>query len=435
MSLNEDSIAGVVHDTRMKTLMNEKDLISLDQVAQFLDGTQAVAFTVLSDKDDRYKWIQRTLIRFEYDKLKRPGKGLITRYLIKISGYSRQQLTRLIAQYRQGGQLVRRHRATHGFSRRYTNDDIQLIAYLDELHDQPNGFALKKLCERAYCLFNDSAYERLATISVAHLYNLRKSKVYQRCRMVYTKMQSKASEIGERRKPAPQGLPGYIRIDSVHQGDLDKRKGVYHINAVDDVTQMEIVVTVERISEHFLLPALEEMLALFPFKIRGFHSDNGSQYINKRVAEMLAKLNVEFTKSRPRHCNDNALAECKNGHIIRKQFGHGHIPQHCATQMNEFNRRYLNPHINYHRPCFFPETITDAKGKQRKIYPYKNMMTPYEKLKSLPDAEQCLKSTLSFAILDKVAYEITDNQSAKRLQKARKQLFKTIHEQGWANIK
>jgi hypothetical protein len=161
----------------------------------------------------------------------------------------------------------------------------------------------------------------------------------------------------------------------------------------------------------------------------------GSEYINKRVAEMLAKLNVEFTKSRPRHCNDNALAECKNGHIIRKQFGHGHIPQHYATQMNEFNRRYLNPHINYHRPCFFPETITDAKGKQRKIYPYKNMMTPYEKLKSLPDAEQCLKSTLSFAILDKVAYEITDNQSAKRLQKARKQLFKTIHEQGWANIK
>jgi hypothetical protein len=297
-------------------------------------------------------------------------------------------LTRLIAQYRQGGKLVRRHRATHGFSRRYTNDDIQLIAYLDELHDQPNGFALKKLCERAYCLFNDSAYERLATISVAHLYNLRKSKVYQRCRMVYTKTQSKASQIGERRKHAPQGLPGYIRIDSLHQGDLDKRKGVYCIDAVDDVTQMEIVLTVERISEHFLLPALEEMLALLPFKIRGFHSDNGSEYINKRVAEMI-----------------------------------------------EFNRRYLNPHINYHRPCFFPETITDAKGKQSKIYPYKNMMTPYEKLKSLPDAEQYLKSTLSFAILDKVAYEITDNQSAKRLQKARKQLFKTIHEQGWANIK
>ena len=73
--------------------MNEKDLISFDQVAQFLDGTQAVAFMVLSNKQDRYKWIQRTLIRFDYDKLKLKlkgkDKGLIVRYLIKISGYSR----------------------------------------------------------------------------------------------------------------------------------------------------------------------------------------------------------------------------------------------------------------------------------------------------------------------------------------------------------
>ena len=415
--------------------MNEKDLVSLDQVAHFLDGTQAVAFTVLSDKNDRYKWIQRTLIRFNYGALKRSEKGLIMQYLIKISGYSRQQLTRLIRQYCNGGKLVRRQRTTHGFSRRYTNQDIQLIAQLDERHDQPNGYALKKLCERAYGLFGEMEYQRLATISVAHLYNLRKSKVYQRCRIVHTKTKSKASEIGERRKPAPLGNPGYIRIDSVHQGDLDKRKGVYHVNAVDDVTQMEIVVTVERISEHYLIPALEQMLSLFPFIIKGFHSDNGSEYINKRVAKMLEKLNVEFTKSRPRHSNDNALAECKNGHVIRKQFGHGHIPQHYATQMNEFNRRYLNPHINYHRPCLYPETITDATGKQRKTYPYKNMMTPYEKLKSLPNSEQCLKPTLSFAILDKVAYEITDNQSAERLQKARKQLFKTINEQGWASIR
>ena len=105
--------------------MNEKDLISIDQVVHFLDGTQAVAFRVLSSKDDRYKWIQRTLIRFDYDQLKRREKGFIMQYLIKISGYSRQQLTRLIAQYRNGGKLIRRQRTTHGFSRRYTNNDIQ----------------------------------------------------------------------------------------------------------------------------------------------------------------------------------------------------------------------------------------------------------------------------------------------------------------------
>lgn len=409
--------------------MTEKDLKTIEQVEQFLDGTQPVAFQVLGNKDERYKWIQRTLIRFDYDTAKRSAKGIIMRYLIKISGYSRQQLTRLIKQYRTRGRITHRQRTTNGFSRRYTNSDIELIAQLDELHDQPNGKALKKLCERAFCLFDDQAYERLSTISVGHLYNLRKSKVYRRCRLVVKKTKPRASDIGERRKPTPYGKPGYIRIDSVHQGDLDKRKGVYHINAVDEVTQMEVIVTVERISENYLIPALDQIVLCFPFLLLGFHSDNGSEYVNRHVAKMLDNLNCEFTKSRSRKSNDNALVECKNGHIIRKMFGHAHIPQRFATLMNELNKRYLNPHINYHRPCLFAETITDNKGKQRKTYPYKNMMTPYEKFKSIPESEKYLKPTLSFAILDKVAYEITDNQSAERLQKARKKLFKTIHEQ------
>jgi hypothetical protein len=92
--------------------------------------------------------------------------------------------------------------------------------------------------------------------------------------------------------------------------------------------------------------------------------------------------------------------------------------------MNDFNRRYLNPHINNHRPCFFPETITDAKGKQRKTYPYNNVMTPYEKLKLLPHSEHCLKPGLSFAILDTVAYETSDNLTAKQLQKHVNNLLK-----------
>ena len=134
----------------------------------------------------------------------------------------------------------------------------------------------------------------------------------------------------ERRKPCPYGQPGYLRIDSVHQGVLDGRKGLYHINAVDAVTQMEVAACVEKISERFLIPALEQMFEFLPFVILGFHSDNGSEYVNKTVAKLLKKLHVEFTKSRARHSNDNALVECKNGHVIRKQFGHAHIPQHYA---------------------------------------------------------------------------------------------------------
>lgn len=108
------------------------------------------------------------------------------------------------------------------------------------------------------------------------------------------------------------------------------------------------------------------MLEFFPFKIKGFHLDNGSEYINKKVAELLEKLRIEFIKSRARHSNDNALAESKNASIIRKTLGCIHIPQRHAELLNKFNQRYLNPHINYHRPCLFPQTVVDKKKARRK---------------------------------------------------------------------
>ena len=182
----------------------------------------------------------------------------------------------------------------------------------------PAARLVKKLCERACEVFGQTEYTSLASISVSHLYNLRKSTPYTRQRRHFEKTQPKPSKIGERRKPQPNGQPGYIRIDTVHQGDLDKHKGVYHINAVDEVTQFEVVCSVEKISERYLIPALEQLLETFPFTVLGFHSDNGSEYINKRVAELLEKLRIEFTKSRSRHSNDNALAESKNGAVSQK---------------------------------------------------------------------------------------------------------------------
>ena len=168
--------------------------------------------------------------------------------------------------------------------------------------------------------------------------------------------------IGERRAPQPDGHPGYLRIDSVHQGDEDGVKGVYHINVVDCVTQWEGVATCERLSEAYLLPVIEALLDNFPFSIRGFHADNGSEY-NHRVARLLEKLRIEFTKSRPRHSNDNGLAETKNGAVVRKCFGYSHIPQRFATQINAFCAAHLNPYLNLHRPCLFAEEHHCAKGK------------------------------------------------------------------------
>ena len=100
--------------------------------------------------------------------------------------------------------------------------------------------------------------------------------------------------------------------------------------------------------------------------------------------------------------------------------------------VDDFPESILNPYINYHRPSFFPETITDGKGRERKVYRYENMMTPYDKLKSLPDAGNYLKAGLSFEILDKDAYRLSDNHAADQLQKARQKLFNTINNgQDW----
>ena len=279
--------------------MKTEELTTIEHLSNFLEGTQAVAFTISSDKDKRYRWLQRELVRFDYLSLNKPDKGIVIRYLLKVTGYSRQQLTRLIAQYRKTGRLSRQQRTTAGFKRRYTDRDIRLLAEMDEPHDTPCGHAIKKLCERAYQVFGQSDYETLAGISVSHLYNLRQSNAYQRQRRTFEKTRPKSSTIGERRKPCSNGQPGYIRIDTVHQGDLDKQKGVYHINAVDEVTQFEVVCCIERISERYLIPALEQLRETFPFVVQGFHSDNGSEYINRKVAKLLEKLRIEFTKSRP----------------------------------------------------------------------------------------------------------------------------------------
>ena len=157
------------------------------------------------------------------------------------------------------------------------------------------------LLKRAWEVFGDARFERLAGLSNGHLYNVRRSTGYVRRMGRKEVTRSAQVTIAERRRPRPEGLPGYLQVDSVHQGDLDKVKGVYHIDVVDAFTQYQFMGSAERIAEHYLLPVLESLLEAFPFRVRGFHSDNGSEYVNHRVAELLEKLRVEeFTKSRPR---------------------------------------------------------------------------------------------------------------------------------------
>lgn len=409
--------------------MKLDNLKTIAQLEDFLSGNQPIAFAVATTKDERYAFVESILKQFHYKQLKRCDKGVVIQFLLKLSGYSRQQLTRMIKQYVEKNYIQRHQKKINGFEKVYTREDILLLVEMDKRHDTPNGFMIKKLCERAFHTFDEKNYERLSKISMSHIYNLRKSSTYKNQRHNYEKIKSnKCVHIGERRKPRANGQPGYIRIDTVHQGDFDGCKGVYHINAVDEVTQFEIVMSVEKISESYLIPVLKLLIESFPFKIINFHSDNGSEYINAMVAKLLNKLKIEMTKSRPRTSTDNALAEGKNASIVRKIFGYSHIPQHYATIINEFNVTALNPYVNYHRPCLYSTTITDTKGKQKKKYRYKDMDTPYEKLKSIPDAKKYLKEGMTFEKLDDIARAMTDNQAADYLQMQRKLLFKYIDE-------
>src|SRR5437016_3881304 len=385
--------------------MKNGERLSLEQVRAFLKASEEFRFEA-SKRKEVYDWVTRTLVEHEYHGQTREAKGVLRQYVGKMTGLSRAQVTRLIGRYQQSGMVKERGYRRNRFARRYTPADIEQLAAVDEAHETLSGPATQKIVYREFYEYGDERYRRLSTISVPHIYNLRKSRAYRDRKICYQKTRPVRVRIGERRRPDPQGRPGYLRIDTVHQGDLDGIKGVYHIHAVDEVTQWQVVGATAQISEAWLMPVLEGMLQQFPFRIRGFHSDNGSEFINHTVAQLLHKLLVEQTKSRPRHSNDNGLAESKNGWVIRKHIGYGHIGSAHAEAFDQFYRQHFNPYLNFHRPCGVPEVTVTAKGKEKRMYRW--YATPWEILRQLPGLAGFLRAELTADQLQKAATAKSD---------------------------
>lgn len=407
--------------------MNDSHITSVAQLAELIKAAESLGVERVKrhdSKEEVYTWMTDMLVRMRYAHLKRKEKGIVRRYLMCYSGYTESHVDTLIAQYKDKGKIVRAKRTQPSFERIYTRADIKLLAEVADAYEHQNGKALRRAMWEMYHIYGDERFERLAALSVAHLYNLKKTPTFKDAALTYTKTRPTPVSIGERKKPYPEGKPGYIRVDSVHQGDRDKEKGVYHITLVDEVTQHEITVCVEGISEEFLLPALEEALNSFPFMILNFHSDNGSEYINKQVARLLEKMRISQTKSRPRHSNDNALAEGKNAAVVRKHMGRLYIPKRHAPLINEFYKKHLNPFVNCHRPCAYPDEVVDAKGKITKVY--NEYQVPVQKLLSLPDVEQYLREGVTKESLEKEYRRRPHLEAATAMQKAKRQLFKQI---------
>jgi len=413
----------------MMLIMDDTNITTLEQIRQVLANPRGIAFKG-RDKAQRYAWIEVVLKRLNYFELKRGEKGLINAYLRRLSGISRAQITRLIGRFLRDGTIRTLRARRNRFHAKYMRVDHELLARTDNAHGRLSGPATKKILERQYVVYGDKRFSRLKNISVAHIYRLRISRVYREHAQTLAKTRSVNRAIGQRRKPDPQGRPGYLRVDTVHQGDLDGEKGVYHVNIVDEVTQWEIVICVAAISEAHLGPLLEAALMLFPFMIVNFHSDNGSEFINWTVAKILNRLLAEQTKSRSGRTNDNALIESKNGSVIRKHMGYSHIDQAFAPLIDRFYLEHFNAYLNFHRPCAFATITIDDKGRRRKKY--ETYETPFERLKSIvkvmsPKATRaCLREGVTLASLEKIAAAQSDNAAAEAMQTALRGLFKRL---------
>ena len=400
---------------------------SIDQIEKFLNTNKELGIDLeISLTKDKYYFIKKVLLKFQYAKLDKNEKHIILKYLKYFTHYSKSHLKRCVKKWRAGKLYYNPIKNRNRFSLKYFPCDVALLIETDIAHDCISAEATKKILEREFEKFGKIKYGNISHISPAHIYNIRnKSLQYNSSNAKFLKRtQAIQTNIGVRKKPEPNGKPGYLRIDTVHQGDFNGKKGVYHINIVDEITQYELIASVEKISEKYLKPVIEELLNLFPFIVYEFHSDNGSEYVNKIVAKLLNKLHIGLTKNRSRHSNDNALIESKNGSIIRKLYGRNYISQKQAKKINKFNKKFVNIYLNYHRPCGFATNEIDKKGKIRKKY--QTWMTPYEKLKSLNNAKQYLKSKFNFKELDEIANEKSDNEFAKNMRKEKIKLFKTM---------
>jgi len=408
--------------------MDDSRIVSIAQLKDFLKVGKDIKFIAVNKKQ-KYAWINNCLVKFRYLRLRKKDKSSVLKYIRQVAGLSAVHLKRLLKRRKDNkGKLFVSENwgKKNTFTTVYGPSDVQQLVKVDNAHNRLNGPATKKILISEWQDYHKNEFENLKNISVSRIYGLRQTRQYISHSTTFTDTDPVKRNIGDRRKPQPDGKPGYLRVDTVHQGDKDGQKGVYFINLVDEVLQWELLVCVEGISEQFLKPALETILICFPFVLHGFHSDNGGEYINHQVADILNRLSIHQTKSRSRHCNDNALAESKNGSIVRKWFGRNHIPKKYAPMINDFCQKYLNIYLNFYRPCGFATTHMDKRGKQKKIYELENYLTPYKKLKTLENWTQYLAPGRTQKELDDICLNRSATDFAEVMQKEKTKLFKNF---------
>lgn len=406
--------------------MDDSGIVTISQVEKLLTASKGLKLKSAS-RDDKYRWLGTVLKRFKFFDCGRKERGLLREYMEQLTGISTSQLTKLIRKQLLMGVIKASWGLRNKFPTTYTKKDMELLAETDNLHGRLSGPATKYILEREFN-FGNARYERISRVSASHIYNLRDKPAYRVKSITVSRTKSVQTSIGIRHKPKTGGKPGHLRVDTVHQGDLNGVKGVYHINLIDEVTQWEILVSVAETNEAAMELAIEDALKGFPFCILGFHSDNGGEFLNEKVAEMLNSELIKQSKSRSGRCNDNALVEGKNGSVVRKLMGHWHIDRSYAGEINRFYMGHYNTYLNYHRPCGFATITVDEKGKRRRKY--KTYRTPYLAFMALKNPAQYLREEVKLEDLKKIAEAHSANGFAKLMQAEKEKLFKKVLPKG-----
>ena len=382
-------------------------LQTLDRVRELLEGDRPIPR--VQSRADAYRLIERTVARFDYGRLRKVDKGLIRRYLRIATGLSRAQVTRLLKQHRTTGTLTdRRGAPRRPFPRRYTNADVELLAHVDALHGTLSARATRKLLGRAYGVFGDRRFARLAGVSRGHLYNLRRSPGYLQRRATASDPTQLPLTNRQRWRPQPFPRPGHVRVAAVQAVDTDPLGSLYVIELADEVTAFRVVRVVAHLDTSNLIPAIHTLRRAFPFTVVDFHVARDSKPAERRVAALLRTLHT---------------ARARTEGLPRPRLDHPRDADRDVDAVNAFLEQTLAPYLNYHRPCSFSSERVDAGSRVRVVHRDADIMTPYERLRSLPAASACLTPGTTLAQLDAIAAASSDNEAARAVAEARGRLF------------
>jgi len=253
----------------MQFRMKNLDKLSLSEMEQLLSGSRKITFQI-EDTEEKYKLIAAVLKTPRYAKLDKQNKGIVRRFLQAVTTTSRAQLTRLIARWMENRQILRRPAVRPEFTVRYTPEDIALLAATDAAHEDLSGPALCHILRREFEVFGNQQYQRLAGISVSHLYNLRSSPAYP-------------SQQGPHRR-APQirsqGQAGISPSRHCASGPQGRRRGdlLYQLRRYGHTVAEHRMCSHDQRTAHDA--SAGTILHQYPFRILGFHSDNGSEFLN-----------------------------------------------------------------------------------------------------------------------------------------------------------